>query len=208
MAGIIRLHGDPHEEAEKLLPWYATGGLDAVDRAKLEAHLADCAECRAELERDHKLGAAIKALPLDSEAGWAGMRGRLEVGLRRRADAEERRPSIRRQPRRLGWFLAAQTALVLVFALVAMPVDKPALYLTLGAASAAPAGNVIVIFRPDTREADLRGTLNAVGARVIDGPTAADAYVLRVPAAHRASALTHLRARREIVLAEPIGPTS
>jgi anti-sigma factor RsiW len=209
MGRIIRLHGDPHEQAETLLPWYAVGGLDPVDRAKLEAHLADCAGCRAELERDHRLRAAIKALPLDSEAGWAGLRSRLEAGERPRADVKGRRWPIWRagaEPRRLGWFLAAQTALVLVLAVAATPGETPALYRTLGRAPAGPAGNVIVIFRPDTREADLRNTLNAVGARLIDGPTAADAYVLQVPAGHRAAVLTSLRKRHEIVVAEPVDP--
>jgi anti-sigma factor RsiW len=211
MGRIIRLHGDPHEEAERLLPWYAIGRLDAPDRAKVEAHLADCAACRAELEQEHKLRAAIVALPLASEAGWAGLRARLETA-EPAPMPRPRAPFWRRAatPARMGWFLSAQAALIALFALIATPGSQPALYQTLGTPRAAPAGNLIVIFRPDTREADLRGTLNAVGARVVDGPTAADAYVLQVPAARRAATLASLRARREIVLAEPIdaGPSS
>jgi hypothetical protein len=38
----------------------------------------------------------------------------------------------------------------------------------------------------------------------VDGPTQADAYVLRVPADARDAALSTLRGRREIVLAQPV----
>jgi hypothetical protein len=50
----------------------------------------------------------------------------------------------------------------------------------------------------------MREALKATGARLVDGPTPADAYVLRVPAAQRDTALANLRARGEIVLAQPI----
>ena len=79
-----------------------------------------------------------------------------------------------------------------------------AAYHALGAAPAPALGNVVVIFRPDTSERELRQTLVANHARLVDGPTAADAYVLHVPAAERAGALTRLRGRADIVLAEPI----
>jgi hypothetical protein len=65
-------------------------------------------------------------------------------------------------------------------------------------------GNVVVIFRPDVTEAAMRETLRRTHARLVDGPTAADAWVLSVPAAERSAALTTLKARREVVLAEPM----
>jgi len=33
---------DPHDQAEELIPWYATGQLDAADRTLVETHLASC----------------------------------------------------------------------------------------------------------------------------------------------------------------------
>jgi hypothetical protein len=65
---------------------------------------------------------------------------------------------------------------------------------------------VVVIFRPDARESAMRQALVAADAHLIDGPTAADAYVLHVPAAERARALAALRARHEVVLAQPLDP--
>jgi len=65
-----------------------------------------------------------------------------------------------------------------------------------------------VMFRPDTRDSDLRAALTKAGARVVDGPTASGAYVVRIAPANRAQALDGLRAMPQIVLAEPIDPGS
>ena len=40
---------------------------------------------------------------------------------------------------------------------------------------------MIVIFRPDVTEAELRGTLSGHDARIVDGPSASGAFALRVP---------------------------
>ena len=40
---------DTHAEAWALLPWHANGRISADDREWVEAHVAGCAECRAEL---------------------------------------------------------------------------------------------------------------------------------------------------------------
>jgi hypothetical protein len=45
-------------------------------------------------------------------------------------------------------------------------------------------------------------------ARIVDGPTASCAYVVRITPASRAQALDGLRSTPQIVLAEPIDPGS
>jgi len=40
---------DTHAEAWAMLPWLANGRLEAADREWVDAHVAGCAECRAEL---------------------------------------------------------------------------------------------------------------------------------------------------------------
>jgi len=40
---------DTHAEAWSLLPWLASGRIQATEREWVEAHVAGCAECRAEL---------------------------------------------------------------------------------------------------------------------------------------------------------------
>lgn len=213
MAEIIRLHEDPHQEAEKLLPWYATGQLDAIDRAKVESHLTDCAECQADLRLERRLNAEVANLPLDSALGWAALRRRLDSDPGQYSNARKTfsRPLAARWGR-IGWFLAAQATFVLMIGIMigimVSPLGRPASYQTLGSGAAPAAGNIIVMFRPDMSEQDLRHMLNASGARLVDGPTSAAAYVLHVPAAERASALTKLRRQPDVVMAEPIDPAA
>ncbi len=207
MGHVIRLH-DRHEETERLLPWYITGQLDPVDRAQVEAHLADCVDCQAELVAERELRAQVAALPLDSSPAWTEMRRRLDVAPPGSPAALRPRTAIWRalsRPGGMGWIAAAQAAALVLIATTALPpLGRPAPYHTLGSVPTAATGNVIVIFRPDASERSLRRTLNASGARLVDGPTAAGAYVLHVPAAARALALNRLRGQRDVVLAQPI----
>jgi len=101
----------------------------------------------------------------------------------------------------------AATIVLLLWGLLTLQTNAPARYHALSAPPPNLSGNVVVIFRPDASEDRIRHALIASDARLVDGPTAADAYVLHVPAAERAQALAALRARSEIVLAEPIDPS-
>ena len=73
-----------------------------------------------------------------------------------------------------------------------------------GAAPVPASANLVVVFKPDTREEQLRRLLDSNGASLVGGPTDADAYLLHVPDAARADVVTRLQARPEIVMAEPI----
>src|SRR5207302_9534524 len=85
MASIIRLNLDRHREVQTLLPWYVTDQLDAADLARVEAHLADCAECQAELSLERHLDAGVASLPLGVEQDWAEFRRRLRAASTRRS---------------------------------------------------------------------------------------------------------------------------
>jgi hypothetical protein len=187
-----------------LLPWYVTGQLDGAERARVEAHLNGCADCRAEVRFQRRLEAEVARLPLDVEEGWARMRRRLA------ADRPGRRvvDALRRRAAWLGWGVAAVVSLgagALLLPSLA-PSQGAAAYHALGAAPRGTAGNVVVIFRPDATERQMRETLHASGARLVDGPTPADAYVLHVAPAQRPAALAILRGRGDIVLAQPVDP--
>ena len=215
---IIPLHADEHREVQLLLPWYATSRLDAQDHARVEAHLGACAECQADLALERQMAAAVANLPLEAQPPWEALKTRLPRQARQPARHAEPRPaapswvwpwSWRPGPQTMGWALAGQFAMLLLLGavLVMRPgptTQNPGQYQALGAAPAPAAGNLVVIFRPDIPEKALRAILTAINARLVDGPTAADAYVLHVAPAERAAILTKLRARREIVLAEPI----
>jgi len=92
---------------------------------------------------------------------------------------------------------------VALLGLAAVPFVHPA-YHALSANRAPAVGNIVVIFTPDTRERDLTEALQAARARVVDGPTASHAFVISVASADRSAALASLKARRDIVLAEPV----
>lgn len=200
--GFIPPDRDPHHEVRDLLPWYVTGQLGEAETARIEAHLDDCAECQAELRFEERLESEVARLPLEVEAGWARMRRRVE------GDRSERRVlrGLRSRAPWLGWGVAA--ALMLGLGVLLAPSLHPApavnSYHALSATPAVQPGNMVVIFRPDTTEKSMREALKASGARLVDGPTPADAYVLSVPAAQREAALANLRSRREIVLAQPV----
>jgi anti-sigma factor RsiW len=213
MGSVIPLRSEDHEANRELLPWYVTGKLEGDERASVEAHLAGCADCQAELRFQRRLREEVAGLPVNVEHGWAEMRRRLaaEGAVAKPAWAARLKARVLApvQAPWLGWAAACTFALVAGVAL--LPDPRPAQYHTLSAAppvaaTAAEAGNVVVIFRPETTEKALRGILNEAGARLVDGPTEADAYVLRVAPARRAQALAKLRAEPEVSLAQPIDP--
>ena len=82
--------------------------------------------------------------------------------------------------------------------------DDEGRYRTLSSRAAAQGtqGNLVVSFDPATPERELRRILQASGARVVDGPTASDAYVLAVAPAQAAPVLRRLRAESAVTLAE------
>jgi anti-sigma factor RsiW len=209
MARIIPFRGDRHRDVQLLLPWYATGRLEAHDQARVEAHLSTCAQCQAELRTERTLRDEVAALPFEAEAGWAQLRARIDAEGPHRSPATTLRRWVaqaRRAPPWVGWALATQAVLVLAAGALAptfLPAER---YHALGAAEAAPSANIIVVFQADTPERDLRAALNAAGVRLVDGPTAADAYLLHAPPSTRDVALSMLRKSRAVALVEPLDP--
>jgi len=65
---------------------------------------------------------------------------------------------------------------------------------------------VAVMFDPGIKEADLRRIVLGAGARIVDGPSSTDVFVLEIPAERTARALEALRAEPEVRLAERLGP--
>jgi len=110
------------------------------------------------------------------------------------------------QPTWLRWAVAAQWLLIIgLVALLARPDEPAAAYRVLGnSVGAGPAGNLVVMFQPTTTERELRRILQAQGARVVDGPTVTDAYLISVPEENRERALQSLRADPAVKLAEAL----
>lgn len=219
---IIQLPADTHQQTLDLLPWYLTGKLEPAEQAQVEAHLAQCAECQAELRFEQGLRAQLAQEPgtAPSADGWEQLRARVEpkaAGRARRHAWGERLGGAGRLAGLIGgldagalrWVAAAQFALILVLVGVALrPAGEPARYHALSAAPAPATGDVVVIFQPDTSERRMRQLLQDNHARIVGGPTAADAYVLYVPPAQRAQALERLRGQDGVELAQPVDGAS
>jgi anti-sigma factor RsiW len=198
MADIIRLNDDPHARTQQLLPWYVTGALEGKELDQVEKHLSECVECREDAAIEKALAHQVRALPCDVERGWATLKARIDGG-----QPSPPKPPLFRRRIPLGWALAAQAAvLAVVVPLMTLAPVRP--YRTLGTAPAAASGNVIVVFRPEAPEAAMRTILTQNRARIVDGPTSTDAYVLHVEPGRQAAVLERLRADRAVALAEPL----
>lgn len=207
MARIIPLHEDPHRQAQTLLPWRATGALNPEERAVVDAHLDECVECRRELKLEEALARAVSGLPALDETGWGtGYEGVLHPRRRPSPANVVGSGGLFRRRISIGLAFAAQAAMlaICVAAMFAWFSPKRPPYHAQASAPAPAVGNVVVIFKPTTSEGDLRAALVEAGARIVDGPTASDAYVLRVPPALRDAALARLRGSARVVLAEPL----
>lgn len=213
MDNVIPLTGDSHRQVQNLLPWFVNGSLDEDEAAAVEAHLAECDECRADLESEFALGREVSVASLDVDQGWAAMRARIEGGdgvlaappLPDNVVSIRRKPFLR-SPIAIGWAIAAQAAvLALVVGGIELTRSEPThVYHALGSAPVPATGNVIVIFRPDATEQAMRAAFTRTGASLVGGPTPSDAYVLHIDIARRDNALAVLRGDRNVVLAEPI----
>jgi hypothetical protein len=198
---------DAHEEAEVLLPWYATGQIDPADRERVEAHLSSCARCRRQLNAERLLIEEIRSLTPEIDTGWARLREQIEPQALGRPQVGHTfadvwnilsRPAV-------AMLAAAQIAFLFIAGAILLSVNRPGpTYQALGAPDAPRTANVIVIFRPDATEEDIRDALRASGASLVGGPTAADAYLINVPPNQRATALANLQSDDDVEMAQPI----
>jgi anti-sigma factor RsiW len=219
---ILHLEPDPHAAVQRLLPWYLTGRLDTAEHDAVEAHLAQCPECRAELEteRQWQLLQPGHGAQVDVEDGWARMRARLSgdaapssiaapmPGPRLRAWIRPAWLSGPRLPLR-AWAAPAMLSLALVVAIgwTLRPAALVGEYHVLAAPAEASA-TAVVRFRPDATEAQIRRGLKDSGARLVDGPTVSDAYVVRLPRERYAAALDKLRNAPGVALVEALESAS
>jgi hypothetical protein len=204
MGDVLQLH-DEHEQAQMLLPWRVNGTLEPGEAAMFDAHLAVCAECREDLAANLALRRLYSGLPAEGEPTRPAMPGRIDPRL---GSPDSSSWGSARRKINSGWGRVAQAAVAAAAAvalvLVVTPTDRGEGFRLLGSKSAAETGNAIVLFAPDTAERDLRAALEGAGARLVDGPTASGAYIVRIRESERAGSLERLRALPQVILAEPV----
>lgn len=219
-------------EAARLLPWFATGRLDAEDAARVVVHLAECVTCRDDLEAQRSLHGVLTAddhVEYSPQPSWQKLMTRIDELDRELPVATTVEPF--RAPAAVAthvghgtvarWLVAALVVQTFGLALLGAlhwggsPTSGAASpgFRTLASAPTAPASAgaaVRVVFAPGTNVEQVAALLRDIDARIVDGPSPAGTYALALaaPATGEADpvamAIGRLRADARIVFAEPI----
>jgi len=193
------------------MPWVLQGSATPEQGEWLQAHLAQCAACRAEYAQQSRLRQALLLPPdvsVDANVGLGRLLARLDM-----PEPQPEPAPLRFGGRPGSWLNRALVAVVLLQALgigglglKLWSADSSPLYRTFSQASAPTAAGAIRVV-PDAAMsvADWNALLHALKLKVVDGPNDVGAYT--VAPASPASApgtLQRLRATRGIRLAEPV----
>src|SRR5262245_29825497 len=192
------------------IPWYPDG-LTAEECGAVEAHVADCRACRAELS--FVLGDEEPQIELpDVERVYARVLARISAtdddatrdqrgSTARRVGAAARQASLA-----AGILVAVISGMLTTGAIwvvrVAPTYETAAVYDD----SAASGPELEVVFRKDANADEIRARLGDVGATVVSGPTQFGVYRLRLaPGADVSAAIGRLRqgGRGVAAFAEP-----
>jgi anti-sigma factor RsiW len=202
-----------HAQAWDLIPWYVNGRAAEDERADIEQHLAQCGECRVEVEAQRRVMAEMKGAPLIESMPHASLQK-----LWARIDAT---PESSAQPRRSGaprqtvrWLAAAaivEAVLLGVLAVYALPTQQQsaAEFRTVSNASTAVgAPGVRAVFSPALTLGELQTLLERSKLTIVAGPSEAGVYTLAPvePGGDLRAALTTLRAHPAARFAELVGP--
>jgi anti-sigma factor RsiW len=217
---------EPHEVA-LLLPWYVGGTLAEDERAVVEAHLRECADCRGELESIVNLRQRTRAMFASAPQPSPRLHAAVMAGVRQSqpgptAQAKGATPAASRPARRSrplfasiagalqmlmrpSWAPALAVLLIVVQAgalswLVFQPRGPEQGVQPRGIESGA--AHIRIVFNPHAAEQDIRAALTALGGRIVDGPSPDGAYVIELPPVEPkvlSQRLRELRARPGIV---------
>lgn len=199
-----------HERAQQLLPWLPGCTLDDAEFAAVQEHVDMCPQCQADVEWHARLRAAVP--PADpafsADRAFASLLPRLGPQEQRLSVLEKWRQAPPANGAWLRWTALGQCAVIAALAVaLARPGADAGDYHALGPTPTVQ-GSVVLVFKPDTTEQEMRRVLQASGARVVDGPTVAGAWVLAPPDGQEAGALSRLRAEPAVELAQPLGAGS
>jgi anti-sigma factor RsiW len=215
-ARIVNLGSSTHQNVQDLLPWFVMGTLDDDDRRFVDEHLRTCAACLREVQWHENLREAHDepAGERNVDHAFAALRARLQAPAAASASSPRKLPRLwpvwGMRPW-AGWALAFQSLIILglagmlVFGSHGSAPSTAAEFHALGRpGAAAAAARLVIVFTPQASEAEMRRVLVASGARIVDGPTAADAYILAVAPERADQALQQLRAERSVLLIQSL----
>ena len=175
---------DTHAEAWALLPWLANGRIESADREWVEAHVAACAECRAELAAQRKVEAQMSrdgsapAVGGDEQKSFNKLWARIEASESLGTVATERGAGLgapARASRTVRWLAAAVVVQAIglgVLGFGSLRGDpQPKIYDTVATPEArldAPA--VRIVFAPQASVESINTLLSHQELSIISGP--------------------------------------
>ena len=216
-ANIVNLGSPTHQNVQDLLPWFVMQTLDDGDRAIVDEHLQTCAACRRDVElHQHLREAHNDPMPeRNVDRAFAALRTRLPATAARPISPTSWLQFVRDrwqlQRPWVGWAMALQSVVILGLAVALVPsssksgAEGTGLFHALSRPSASIATTrLVVVFAPQATAADMRRVLLASRTRIVDGPTAADAYILSVAPEHVEQALQLLRAEHSVLMIQSL----
>jgi anti-sigma-K factor RskA len=208
---VLPFGASTHAAADALLPFYVNGTLRGEELAFVEQHVRACEQCQHEVDWLRKTFAALAADVVLQEAPRvvSSAAQQSENGGRQHSGTARVQGRLRTTHSWTRWLLAAQLAAIVVLGtLLATDTRDVASYRTLGVSnpSAQLHDAIAVKFDPAITESEMQRVVLGVGARIVDGPTSTDVYVLEIPAEGADRALQALRTDRAVRLAERLGP--
>lgn len=215
---------DLHRQCWLMLPWIVTGRVAASDKQRFERHIAECAECRAELERQRELCERIRSqesVMLAPQSSLQKLMARIDSSHPEPLDESstvpvsmpKARPNTPSSPRWLSIAAGVQTlAIAALLALVwqqrEAEMSEPRFTTLSTAATPQPTGKLLrVVFSAQMTNAEVQELLRSVAATVVAGPTEAGVYTLRLTQEtpdEVGAVLTQVRADPNVVFAEPV----
>lgn len=149
-----------HHPVEELLGVYALDAVDADERAEIEAHLADCPRCRAEVDAHREVASHLAApgTPPPDEV-WQRIAGAIEgrpaPPMRLVVNGETARPTRRPSWRTIGGLVAAAAAAVAIVGLSVSSIRQQDEIRALEQAQGLEAAATEAFAAPDARLAEL-----------------------------------------------------
>jgi anti-sigma factor RsiW len=188
---------DTHAEAWALLPWLANGRIQASDREWVEAHVAGCEECRAEVAAQRMMatamnrGATPETAATDEQRSFNRLWSRIEASESASpvsVAADAARPTMR-YSRTVRWLAAAVVIQGFGLALFGFNAlrDPSGIAEIETATKPAPTSRpnapaVRIVFAPDASIATINTLLTHQGLSIVSGPGTAGNFTAELSA--------------------------
>jgi predicted anti-sigma-YlaC factor YlaD len=201
------MNDTPCAQIQAIAPWYVNGTASAVDRARVDAHLAGCSDCRQRVVAEQRVAAHMRdghsVDTPDAELAWE----RFE----RTIGPEAAQPA--QDSRHWRWIVAAQAAALVIFAVAFWQLQTDqrraaASYRTVTTAAPLAARDHVLLHmavQPDVSADRVAELAREQGGTVVGRPSSQGVYTLELlPDALHQQAIARLRATQGVLLVEPI----